>query len=70
MTARITVDCAWSTKQMESRLVMTFRGKQSGQRVSFVYLQVCVVSSQGVSSGLECVFLDQISVLFFLFCFF
>ncbi|XP_016886759.1 uncharacterized protein LOC103399664 isoform X2 [Cynoglossus semilaevis] len=39
MTARITVDCAWSTKQMESRLVMTFRGKQSGQRVSFVYLQ-------------------------------
>lgn len=70
MTARITVDCAWSTKQMESRLVMTFRGKQSGQRVSFVYLQVCVVSSQGVSSGLECVFLDQISVLFFCFVFF
>ncbi|XP_061635850.1 uncharacterized protein LOC133481016 isoform X4 [Phyllopteryx taeniolatus] len=47
MTARITIDREWSAKQMESRLVVLFRGRvaiQAGQRFSFTYLQ-CI---QGV----------------------
>ncbi|CAL8307321.1 unnamed protein product [Lota lota] len=38
MTARIIIDCGWSTSEMESRLVSHFHG-QLGQRFSFTYLQ-------------------------------
>ncbi|XP_061635849.1 uncharacterized protein LOC133481016 isoform X3 [Phyllopteryx taeniolatus] len=47
MTARITIDREWSAKQMESRLVVLFRGRvaiQAGQRFSFTYLQILCCS--------------------------
>nr|XP_020510604.1 G2/M phase-specific E3 ubiquitin-protein ligase-like isoform X2 [Labrus bergylta] len=48
MTARITIDCGWSANQMESRLLLLFRGgivRQTGQKFSFTYLQ-CVQGSR------------------------
>ncbi|CAL8395430.1 unnamed protein product [Boreogadus saida] len=38
LTARITIDCGWSTREMESRLVSHFHGRL-GRRSSFAYLQ-------------------------------